>query len=229
VGISRPYLANIERGELPGPAVVAALAAWYPADAEALRRLYDDARAGAAAPAGGEDELYDAMFRRSAGINPRLEGRWHALWLTTVEHEAVLAEQPLTAKWSREHLHLSNDAPSPQNPKGGYLWRAQCRLYDNTYLLGTYVAVDPLNRSKGTLYLVLHRSGTYLVGHWTGCNYDSDFAHGLVAVARDAARLPALLREHVASYPAMPYWGPPRPPTEAAAAGPGGGPRGPES
>ena len=99
--------------------------------------------------------------------------------------------------------------PSRENPKGGYLWRARCHLHDNQFILGTYVALDPLNRSKGTLYLVIHRSGSFMLGHWVGCNYDSDWAHGLVAIGRDAEQLPALLREHVAAFPAMPYWSAP--------------------
>jgi transcriptional regulator with XRE-family HTH domain len=217
--ITRAYLANIERGELPGPNVLAALVEWYPASGEELRQRYDEAKArrggapaATSAPGGAEDEL-DAMFRRrSSAINPRLEGTWYALWLTTVEDAENVNSEELTFRWHRDALQISNAAPSPENPKGGYLWRAQCQVHDNRYIVGTYVSLDPLNRSAGTLYLVLHRSGTYLLGHWAGCNYDSDWAHGLVAISRDEARLPELLDQHVASFPAMPYWGAPRRP-----------------
>jgi transcriptional regulator with XRE-family HTH domain len=214
LGIARPYLATIERGELPGPNVLAALAEWYPAHADELRRCYDTARAhraGAAptatpgTPGDPEDEI-DMFWRRASGINPQLEGTWHALWLTTVEDQENVNAEVLTFSWRREWLRITNEAPSPDNPKGGYRWRAECRLHDSRYLTGTYVSLDPLNTSKGTLYLVLHRSGTYLLGHWAGANFDSDWAHGLVAIARDPAHLPALLRAHVAAFPAMPYW-----------------------
>ena len=217
LGVARSYLANIERGELPGPNVLAALIEWYPSSEDELRQLYDDARArrtpngllpAPSAPDGAEDEL-DAMFRRSSGINPRLEGTWHALWLTTVEAQENVNSEELTFRWHRDTLQITNAAPSRENPKGGYLWRARCHLHDNQFIMGTYVSLDPLNRSKGTLYLVIHRSGSFMLGHWVGCNYDSDWAHGLVAIGRDAEQLPALLREHVAAFPAMPYWSAP--------------------
>jgi transcriptional regulator with XRE-family HTH domain len=224
LNIARPYLANIERGaEVPGPAVVGALTEWYPNHAEELRRCYEAARArrsrggptaASVSPGASEDEI-DMFWRRASGINPRLEGTWHALWLTTVEDQENVNAEVLTFTWRREWLRITNEAASPDNPKGGYLWRAECRLHDNRYLTGTYVSLDPLNTSKGTLYLVLHRSGSHLLGHWVGANYDSDWAHGLVAIARDPAQLPALLRQHVASFPAMPYWSAPQRPAEA--------------
>jgi hypothetical protein len=160
-------------------------------------------------PNGAEDELYGAMFRRSAGINPRLEGTWHALWLTTVEDDENVNTEELSFRWHRDTLQINSATPGPENPKGGYLWRAECRLHDNQYIRGTYASLHPINRSKGTLYLVLHRPGAFMLGHWVGANYDSDWAHGPVAIARDAERLPALLRNPIASFPAMPYWGAP--------------------
>lgn len=209
IGVSRPTLANVETGRRPGPRVLDGLKARFPQRAaeleEAYRRSRNESTVGIAnrsiETASDED-----MFFRRAGISTQLEGTWHALWQTTVESLEVVNAEVLSLKWHGDQLFIENEAPSPDNPKGGYLWRAQARLYDNQYIMGTYIAKDPIVRAKGTLFLLIHTSGTFMLGHWVGCNYDSDWAHGLVAIAREPHRLRDLLVSHIRNYPPLPYW-----------------------
>lgn len=82
---------------------------------------------------------------------------------------------------------VSNEEPSPENPRGGYRWRGELDFIDNTYLLGTYQPTDLEVASRGTMFGVLHRSGKSIKGIWVGCNYDSDLMQGhfVFAKARD--------------------------------------------
>lgn len=117
----------------------------------------------------------------------KLAGLWHAIWQTRVEGEESLDTEVVDVRQRRRDvLTLENRERSPENRIGGFLWRGECRVYDGHYLMGTYVAREPNIRSKGTLYYVLHASGTFMLGRWAGVNYDSEMATGLSVLARDA-------------------------------------------
>lgn len=127
-----------------------------------------------------------ARARRSRG-ELRLAGVWHAIWKTQVEQAVNINTEVVDLRHGRRGtITLANREPSPENELGGYLWTAECRLHDGLYLMGSYVARDPIVRSKGTLYYHLHASGTYWLGRWVGVNYDSELATGLTVLARDA-------------------------------------------
>ena len=78
--------------------------------------------------------------------------------------------------------------------EGGYLWRAQPRLWDNEISWGWYAADDQAVRSKGTLYLVVHPHGHQMRGRWEGwpvttgpCRVGSPPSHELRMLPRHSS------------------------------------------
>lgn len=148
----------------------------------------------------------ERMLLRHADTTTDLDGTWFALWESTADNEAVVNVEEIDMRMRRgARLYIQNVDRSPDNPKGGYLWIAECRVFDNQHILGTYIAREPNVRSKGSMYLLIHRSGKYIDGQWIGCNYDHEWARGLVVFARTRDVLPDLLNKHRRSLPAMPY------------------------
>ncbi|MGH8884061.1 MAG: helix-turn-helix domain-containing protein [Egibacteraceae bacterium] len=119
----------------------------------------------------------------AAGID--LSGTWHAVWETTVEDELNINTEVLRVEQAGNHVVLQNEAVSPANPIGGYLWRADCTLHDNAFLMGSYTAIDPNDRQRGVMFYTVHRSGQLMVGRWVGCTYDTDIYDGLTVLARE--------------------------------------------
>ncbi|KKQ16241.1 hypothetical protein A3E66_02130 [Candidatus Daviesbacteria bacterium RIFCSPHIGHO2_12_FULL_37_16] len=146
------------------------------------------------------------FFKRTSFNNRVVQGEWHALWQTSVEHSENINFEVIDLQWKGEYLYIANRSKSEQNPDGGYLWKAQCSVYDSQYVIGTYVAIEDSVMARGTIYLVIHRSGRHMLGHWMGCNFDSEWAHGLMAMAQERERLAELLERHVQEFPSMPYW-----------------------
>ncbi|MCU1479801.1 MAG: helix-turn-helix transcriptional regulator [Subtercola sp.] len=147
----------------------------------------------------GEDDndAIDEMFLLRSASVAAVSGDWFALWETTVNMSEVLNVESIEINaLSRNRIQISNKAISEDNEEGGYLWTSECRFFDNQYLLGTYIALDKATRSKGSLQLALHRSGKYIEGQWIGCNYDFEFANGLVVMARDPDHLRGRMEIH---------------------------------
>jgi hypothetical protein len=136
------------------------------------------------------------FLARSASV-AAISGEWFALWQTTVDGEEVMNVEEISIDGLRRNrIRISNRSVSPENAQGGYLWTSECRYFDNQYILGTYIAVEKSVRSKGVLQLSLHRSGKFLEGQWAGCNYDFDYAHGLVVMARQVSDLEPRMARH---------------------------------
>lgn len=122
------------------------------------------------------------------GRGLRLDGVWHAIWETSFDRQRSLDTEVVDLRQGRrDTIVLQNRERAPENPHGGYLWRAECKIYDGQYLMGVYVAREPNVRSKGTIYLALHASGSYFAGRWIGVNYDSEQSTGISVLARDKA------------------------------------------
>ena len=80
---------------------------------------------------------------------------------------------------------MDNVEKSSENKLGGYLWRRECKLYDNEHLLGHYLSREPNVISKSTIYFLLNRVGNFMVGKWVGCNYDYEFTWGYGVITKD--------------------------------------------
>jgi transcriptional regulator with XRE-family HTH domain len=180
ISYSRPHLANLERGALlPGRGFLPRIEAQFPGSTAALLEPYRVAlreRRRGRLEAGDPADAHGAVS---------LAGTWYALWETTAEGRLSIDSEAVTVRQTGLDLWIENHSRAPENPLGSFLWRAQCRVYDNRHILGTYVPREANVRSKGVVYLTLHTSGAFMVGRWLGCSYDAEFASGLSVIARD--------------------------------------------
>lgn len=200
LGYSRSVIANAEAGRGISRAFLHRYAEHCPEDATLILSLAPRPKEPL------EENDVETMFFSRSSRKTDLDGTWFALWESTADREAVINTEELRVKARRNGvITIQNVEPSPENPKGGYLWIAESRLFDNQYLLGTYIAREPNVRSKGVLYMVIHPSGRFLNGQWIGSNYDGDWARGLVVVGRERSLLPEMLSRHRDQLPPLPY------------------------
>jgi len=204
LGYSRPVITNAERGHEISGLLIDAYRAHFPDHVDLLDQVEPTATRKRVEPLAGS--ALDEMFRRRSSKTTDLNGEWFALWEATVDGREVLNMEKLDFKMMRDgSLLVQNVEVSNENPDGGYLWIAHARLFDNQYLIGTYIPREVNVRSKGCLYLVLHQSGRFIEGQWIGCSYDGDWSRGLVVMARSDDRLHDLLQQHRKQIPTMPY------------------------
>ncbi|MGH8898166.1 MAG: helix-turn-helix domain-containing protein [Egibacteraceae bacterium] len=174
----RPTVANIMRGtHLPPLEFLDKVDEFFPGARKELEPLLQRERQ--------EREQAMNFFRRRSQDSIDLSGTWHAVWETTVEDEFKINTEVLRATQASTRVTIENEQVSPENPIGGYLWRADCTLHDNAFLMGTYAALDSNYRQRGVLFYTVHRSGQFMVGRWIGCNYDVDLYDGLTVLARE--------------------------------------------
>lgn len=112
-----------------------------------------------------------------------LSGEWWAAWQTWKDGQPRIDTHPLEIHQRGEVLQLDAERAVPV-AEGSYRWRGELRLWDNEALMGWYRSTDAAVRSKGTMYLALHRHGTYAWGRWAGMSYDGDVVTGWGAIAR---------------------------------------------
>jgi transcriptional regulator with XRE-family HTH domain len=214
ISYSRPHVANIERGAfVPGRAFLPRIEAAFPGGAQTLVQPYEAALRGQRrarrdhVPVGrpltsngrhaANGGLADAAGPPMHHETVRLAGTWYALWQTTAEGRPSIDSEEVTVHQRGTSLSVENQNKAPENPLGAFLWKAQCRVYDNRYVLGSYVPREANVRSKGVLYLKLHTSGAFMLGKWLGCNYDDEVASGFSVLARDAAVARVQMSKHV--------------------------------
>jgi len=114
-----------------------------------------------------------------------ISGTWYAVWQTTVEGKENINTELLRIKQKGNKIIIDNVEKSPENKLGGYLWRGECKIYDNEHILGSYTPRERNVISKGSLYFLLNRVGNFMVGKWVGCNYDYEFTWGFGVIAKD--------------------------------------------
>jgi len=128
--------------------------------------------------------LLDRIGTFTRGNRLDLNGGWFATWTTTVSGRPNVNTEEIQIVQRGNQVTLRNTNASPDNPEG-YLWHSSCTLHDNHHLIGYYVPVEKTRVTKGTLYLVIDRSGNFLTGMWAGCTPESDLTWGFVAFAHD--------------------------------------------
>lgn len=139
-------------------------------------------------------------YLRAEGVSlrrkgTRLQGRWFAAWETTVEGKEVLNTEELELKQRGLRIKVRNLTVSPENPRGGYLWRGELRVHQREYFTGWYESVDPKVFARGSLYFHLNAAGKFLQGWWAGCSYDSPTARGAAVIAETREFAMQKLRE----------------------------------
>jgi transcriptional regulator with XRE-family HTH domain len=122
-----------------------------------------------------------------------LEGAWWAAWQTFNEGEEILATQPVGITQHGSTIQIDALERSEENPRGGYLWRGELRLWDGQVLMGWYAANDGNVRSKGTMFFMLHPQGEYAEGRWVGLSYDGPIVSGHAALAHSREEVQAVM------------------------------------
>jgi transcriptional regulator with XRE-family HTH domain len=112
-----------------------------------------------------------------------LSGTWWCSWETSKDGEPRVDTHPLEIEQRGELLHLDAERAIPVE-QGSYRWHGELRLWDQEALMGWYRSTDAAVRSKGTMYLALHRHGTHAWGRWVGMSYDGDVITGWGSLAR---------------------------------------------
>lgn len=110
-------------------------------------------------------------------------GDWWASWQTWMGDEPRIDTHPVKVDQRDNLLRLDADRALPVE-QGSYRWRGELRLWDNEALIGWYRSTDAAVRSKGSLYLAVHRHGTFAWGRWVGMSYDGDVVTGWGVLAR---------------------------------------------
>lgn len=136
---------------------------------------------------------------RAAGNIALGDGEWFAAWQTSVNNKPNLNVEKVKLTQRGAYVQLSNVEVSPDNVSGGFLWRAELKLYHGKKLMGSYMPADTKERdSLGVLYYVYHSGRKILIGQWVGAALDGDLCRGYSVIARseDSARslLSALVR-----------------------------------
>jgi transcriptional regulator with XRE-family HTH domain len=211
---SRSLIAQLERGSFPSRSLVENLFSVLPeVDAEAVRQTPEVRRLFKSDLAYDQDGFGDDMIhilmssRRSREVD--LAGEWSAMWLTTVNgeenrnREVIEVRRRWNSTWEFKNKDISED-----NPDGGYLWVARMDLLDSKHILGNYCAREHSVLAKGTLCLELQSNGREIYGVWNGLNFDTMWAHGLVAMCRLGGRTAdpgTALDRFISTRPKMPY------------------------
>lgn len=138
----------------------------------------------------GTKAIIDTIRERKIRVRKKekidLSGdNWYAVWQTTVEGEENINTELVRINQKRDKIVMENVEKSPGNKLGGYLWRGECKLYDNEHIVGHYVPREPNVISKGSMYFLLNRGGNFMVGKWVGCNYDYGFTWGYGVIDKD--------------------------------------------
>lgn len=213
---SRSLIAAIEGGQHPTALMLTKLLAVFDETEASIIKATPEARKIIADDPGlreedtqfNEDMVQRFMFPRRTG-EIDLSGSWHAMWLTTSgglenrNRETINIRRRWNGTWE-----FSNNEISEDNPNGGYLWAARMDLFDKRHILGHYCARDISVLAKGTLCLEVQPNGREILGVWNGLNFDTMWAHGLVAMCRAGSRStdPGIaLDRFAASRPKMPY------------------------
>lgn len=191
LGYRRPTVANMIRGShLPPLEFLGALEEAFPGSHQILEPLLHRERQQRE-----HEKERRALARHTApitlswkGEDPQpysdLSGTWYAVWETIVEGKPSFDTEVLGVKQTGNRVAIENEAASPDNPTGAYLWSADCVLHDNAFLMGSYGAIDSNDRQRGVMFFNIHRSGQFMVGRWVGCTYDEDMFDGLTVIAR---------------------------------------------
>lgn len=216
IGVSRGVVANAELGLKPSrPFLQQLLKGVSEPQATKLRNLAESqfgikiADGDADESEQPDDDMIAQFMSLRISHDVDLSGKWHAMWLTTVNdkpnrnREVITVRKRLGGGWQ-----FSNDTISEENPDGGYLWVAKLELFDNRHLLGYYCARDRNVLAKGTLCLELQANGREIFGVWDGLSFDTMWAQGTVALCRTGDRnsdAGEALDRFMQARPKMPY------------------------
>lgn len=131
-------------------------------------------------------------FRRELEDNSRIDlsgTDWWAAWQTSVDGKELLNTEQLSMKQHGGRVRIWNQAKSPENPKGGYLWDADMQFFHGRTLMGWYFPrPEEHNTARGIMFLAYQAPRRIFYGKWVGSSYDGDLSNGFVVIAKDRER-----------------------------------------
>ena len=125
-----------------------------------------------------------------------LTGDWWMAWQTSHRAKVVITAQPIVMTQHDDLIHvMSTSRGNVTLDDGGYNWQGELRVWDNTTLIGWYVAADSAVNSKGSLYFALHNHGLQARGIWTGMSHDGMILSGWGALAKNEGSVRTIVAE----------------------------------
>ena len=151
-------------------------------------------------------KLIYSFFSRKKQIadnnNIHIDGEWFAAWQTSVNNEELLNTESLKIKQVGNQIIINNCERSPENPKGGYLWKAKLTFYQGRNLMGWYFPIKSENNSsKGIMYMAYFSPRKEFYGKWVGSGYDGELEVGFLVFAKTRERAKELLQVLIAKHP----------------------------
>lgn len=133
--------------------------------------------------------------------NINISGEWFAAWQTSVNNQQIVNTETLDIKQNGKIVIVSNCERAPENPLGGYLWKAKLQFYQGRNLMGWYFPLKSENNtSKGIMYMAYFSQRREFYGKWIGSGYDGELEVGFLVFAktRQSARekLEKLIQDH---------------------------------
>lgn len=127
---------------------------------------------------------------------------WFAAWQTSVDDKQIINTESLTIVQRGKEVIINNNERSPENPIGGYLWKAKMHMYQGRSLMGWYFPLKSENNtSKGIMYMTYFSQRKEFYGKWIGSGYDGDLEVGFLVFCKDRSRAKDLLSALISKHP----------------------------
>ncbi|MFE3003168.1 helix-turn-helix domain-containing protein [Nocardia sp. NPDC059246] len=132
-------------------------------------------------------------------------GVWWAGWQTQKDGVHRVDVHPVRIAQDGNILELFGERVDTIE-SGAYEWTGELRLYDNSSLMGWYIASEGATRSKGVLYFALHPHGQIMIGGWVGLSYAAPVVRGWGAIARTEEQVHTLMSRTADNEPDLLSW-----------------------
>lgn len=134
--------------------------------------------------------------------NINISGDWFAAWQTSVDNQQLLNTESLKIKQQGKNVVVHNCERAPENPRGGYLWRAKLQFYQGRNLMGWYFPLKSENNaSKGIMYMTYFSQRREFYGKWIGSGYDGELEVGFLVFAQTREGAKEKLKKLIQNHP----------------------------
>ncbi len=134
--------------------------------------------------------------------NIDVSGEWFAAWQTSVNNQQIVNTESLKMKQIGNQVIVNNCERSPENPIGGYLWKAKLSFYQGRNLMGWYFPLKSENNtSKGIMYMAYFSQRKEFYGKWVGSGYDGELEVGFLVFAKSRENARTLLESLIQKHP----------------------------
>jgi hypothetical protein len=127
--------------------------------------------------------------RREAIENQRVDlsgTDWFAAWQASVDSEVVINTESISITQRGSHVLMHNNERSPENPRGGYLWKAALTFSHGETLMGWYYPNKIENlTSRGILFFTYDAQRRLFMGKWVGKAIDGKLCNGYACISKN--------------------------------------------